>query len=323
MRMLDAEQTHRLLDFPYLVEALQRAHLSPMPGVDEIVMTEPRGDRARSFIALPAWSAGQKIGIKLVTVFPDNPNASPPRPSNQGIYALFDGTDGTPSLLIDGTALTLRKTAADSALGVQLLAREDAKSLLLVGAGGLAPYVARAIYSVRPSLDRIMIWNRTHQKATELATQLNQSSDFDAPRSSLEIQAIANLDEAVATADIISCATMANQPLIKGRLLKPGTHVDLIGGWRPDMRECDDDTIKAATLFTDSREFSRECGDFTQAIESGAMEWSDLQGDLFELCSGSISGRTSIEQITLFKNAGGGHIDLFTAQAVLERLAQQ
>lgn len=323
MQMLDAEQTHRLLDFRYLVEALQRAHLDPMPAVDEIVMTEPGGDQARSFIALPAWSAGQKIGIKLVTVFPDNPQTEPQRPSNQGLYVLFDGNNGTPSLLIDGTALTLRKTAADSALGVRLLAREDCRNLLLIGAGGLAPYVAQAIYSVRPSLKRIMIWNRTHHKALELAKHLNQTSCFNELNTSIEIVAVTDLDDAIAQADIISCATMANKPLVKGRLLKSGAHVDLIGGWRPDMRECDDDTIRAAKLFTDSRTFSLECGDFTQAVESGAMNWSDLQGDLFDLCSGNISGRLSAEQITLFKNAGGGHLDLFTAQALLKRLTQQ
>lgn len=323
MQMLDADKTHQLLDFPYLVSALRQAHLHPMPSVDEIIMTEPRGDRAKSFIALPAWSAGQKLGIKLVTVFPENPNTEPPRPSNQGIYVLFDGINGAPCLLIDGTALTLRKTAADSALGVQLLAREDVESLLLVGAGGLAPYVAQAIYSVRPSIKRIAIWNRTHEKALELAKHLNQASEFKKPSSAIEISAVADLDHAVASADIISCATMANKPLVKGVLLKPGTHIDLIGGWRPDMRECDDDTIRLAAVFTDSRDFSRECGDFTQAIESGAMSWSDLRADLFELCSGKVQGRSSEDQITLFKNAGGGHLDLFSAQALLARLSSQ
>lgn len=323
MRMIDADETHRLLDFPYLVEALRQAHLQPMPATSELVMPEPAGHQDRNFVILPAWSAEQKIGIKLITVFPDNPQANPPRPANQGIYVLFDGTNGTPSLLIDGTALTLRKTAADSALGVQLLARENAKTLLLIGAGGLAPYIALAIYAVRPSLERILIWNRTASKAVQLADNLSQSSDFSAFGTAPKIEAVGDIDAAIAQADIISSVTMTSQPLVKGLFLKPGTHVDLVGGWRPDMRECDDDTIRRATLFADSREFSNECGDFTQAIASGVMSWSDLQGDLMDLCRGTVAARTSAEQITLYKNAGGGHLDLFSAQALLERLSQQ
>jgi ornithine cyclodeaminase len=312
MQFISAEDVHRLLDYPTLVEALRLAHRQPCPAVGEAYLDEPgAAGSGRGFLTLPAWQRDVSIGVKLVSVFPGNPSAAVPRPANQGVYVGFDGKTGAPSFVADGTALTLRKTAADSALGIDILSRPDAHTLLVLGAGALVPHVIAATLSVRPSIRRVEIWNRTAEKAAAVA----QSLAID----NVEINATTDLNAALAKADIVSAATMATEPLVAGRLLKEGCHVDLIGGWRPDMRECDDDTIRRAVLFADARLTCRNCGDFLQPIERGLMSWADIHADLFELCSGEKTGRTSPGEITLFKNAGGGHLDLFTADALIAR----
>jgi ornithine cyclodeaminase len=313
MRLIDADTVHRLLDYPGLVEALRRAHAMPMPDARELFMEEPGNmGRGHGFIMLPAWRAGDMLGVKLVTIFPDNPGSNPPLPANQGLYVAFDGETGAPALVADGTALTLRKTAADSALGVDILARRDAASLLMVGAGALAPHVVTAIVGVRPSIRSVWIWNRTAAKAQSVAQAIRIEG--------VTANAVENLDEILPHADIVSSATMATEPLIRGSLLKAGCHVDLIGGWNEEMREADDDTIDRATLFTDTRALCRDCGDFLQPVKSGLMRWEDIKADLFELCSGVKPGRGSPLEITLFKNAGGGHLDLFVAQELMRKV---
>jgi len=313
MRLIDADTVHRLLDYPGLVEALRRAHAAPMPDARELFMEEPGNTgRGHGFIVLPAWRAGDMLGVKLVTIFPGNPDGKPPLPANQGLYVAFDGETGAPALVADGTALTLRKTAADSALGVDILARRDAASLLMVGAGALAPHVVDAIVSVRPSIRSVWIWNRTAARAQSVAQAIRIEG--------VTVNAVESLGEILPHADIVSSATMATEPLIRGSLLKAGSHVDLIGGWSEQMREADDDTISRATLFTDTRALCRDCGDFLQPVKSGLMRWEDIKADLFELCPGSKAGRGSPLEITLFKNAGGGHLDLFVAQELLRKV---
>lgn len=312
MRLIDGDTVHRLLDWRGLVEALRRAHQGPMPEGRDLALDEPGGDGERSFILLPSWQRDGLLGAKLITAFPGNPACDPPLPANQGVYVAFDGQTGAPLLVADGTALTLRKTAADSALGVDLLARPDAENLLMVGAGALAPHVIAAVLAVRPFLRTIRIWNRTPQKAEAVARALAGDG--------VKVEVARQLDTALAEADIVSSATTAQAPLIHGEHLRPGCHVDLIGGWNPKMREADDRTILRARLFTDSRAQCRNCGDFLQPVEKGLIGWDAIEADLFELCAGTRPGRTSPRDITLFKNCGGGHLDLFTAQELLRKL---
>lgn len=312
MHVIDAATVHRLLGYTGLVAALREAHRHAMPDVREVFMTEPgaaSGGDGRGFLALPAWQAGKLLGVKLVTIFPGNPHAQPPLAVNQGLYAAFDGHDGAPRLIADGAALTLRKTAADSALGADLLARPDVATMLMIGAGALAPHVIEAFVSVRPSIRRVIVWNRTPRRAEALAASLSFAG--------VEIGVAEELGKALGEADIISSATPATEPLVRGALLRPGTHVDLIGGWQPGMRESDDDALRRAALFTDSRALCRDCGDFSSPVNAGLIGWSDIRADLFELCDGRRPGRLSPSEITLFKNAGGGHLDLFTAQYLL------
>ncbi|NEI73178.1 ornithine cyclodeaminase [Rhizobium lusitanum] len=310
MRHFDAEQVHRALDYPGLVAALRSAHVQgALPQMHVTVLGDGERDENK-FVSLLSWASGDVIAVKLVGVFPGNPTLSPPQPSVQGLVALFDGKTGAPLATCDGAALTFRKTAADSALGVDLLARADAEVLLVVGAGGLAPHVIEAHTSVRPSVRKVLIWNRNVPKAEALA--------FELQKGGREVLAVSVLDEAVAEADIISCVTMATEPLVRGALLKPGAHVDLIGAYTLEMREADNDVVgRAGKLFVDTRNNSEGSGDVAGPLAAGIITRADIAADLFELCSGLTEGRRSPDEITVYKNVGGGHLDMFAARHLL------
>lgn len=297
---IPAETVHDLLPYAELADALEAAHRQPPAEVRRTVFS-PQGSDA-VYLGLPAWQPGQAIGVKLVTVFPANLDVG--LPSVQAVYVLFDGTNGTPLATMDGTALTYRKTAADSALGSRLLSRADSRTLLMVGAGGLAAHLVAGHRAVRPSLDRVLVWNRTRARAEELAAAVGG-------------ELIDDLDEAVAEADIISTATMTTEPLIKGHLLTAGTHLDLVGAFLPDHREADDECIRRARIYVDSRQAAvEESGDLVIPLSSGLISHDDIVGDLFDLCQGRADARTSADDITLFENGGGGHLDLMTGQHV-------
>jgi len=254
------------------------------------------------------------IAVKLVGVFPSNLRLEPPQASVQGLVAVFDAMTGKPLVAADGAALTFRKTAADSALGASFLARHDANTLLVIGAGGLAPHVILAHASVRPSIRRVLVWNRTRARAEALVRDIHMDG--------VEVAVADDLDHAVAQADIISCVTMSTEPLVKGALLKPGAHVDLIGAFLPTMREADDDTITRARVFVDTRVGMEGAGDLAQPVERGLFAWSDVQADHYELCRGTARGRRDESEITVFKNVGGGHLDLFTARHLSAQAAK-
>jgi ornithine cyclodeaminase len=307
MRHFDAGQVHRLLDFPRLIEALRQAHRDrEMPQMHVDVQSD-NGNGDNKFVSLLSWASGDVIAVKMVGVFPGNTELLPPQPSVQGLVALFDGRTGGPLATCDGAALTFRKTAADSALGVDLLARPDAEVLLVVGAGGLAPHVVEAHTSVRPSIRKVLVWNRNLRKAEQLADRLRAEGR--------NVAAISSLDGAVAEADIISCVTMATEPLVRGALLKPGAHVDLIGAYTPDMREADDDVLRrAGRLFVDTRNNCEGSGDVAGPLAAGVISRTDIVADLFDLCKGRHRGRESDDEITVYKNVGGGHLDMFATR---------
>lgn len=311
MFVLDAEAVHAALSWSYLVDEFRKAHCGVLPQSHVIVQNDPAGSSSQ-FITLPGWLPGGLIAVKMVGVFPGNLTASPPQPSVQGLVAAFDGQTGAPCLIADGAAMTARKTCADSALGAHILARADAHTLLVIGAGALAPHMVSAMCAVRPSIKQIAIWNRTHPRAVTLAASLCSDD--------LRVDAVADLDSAVAMADIICCVTMSDRPLVKGALLKPGAHLDLVGAYLPTMREADDEAIRRATLFTDTKHNMKSGGDFLQGVTAGVMCWEDVQADLFELIQGRAAGRTGATQVTLFKNNGGAHLDVFTAAALLKAI---
>ena len=301
--VLDGDDVARLLPYLDLVDALAEGHRSE-PAAARRVVFGPDG-AAEAFLALPARQPGEAIGIKLATVFPANPAAG--RASVQAVYVLFDGATGDPVALLDGTELTYRKTAADSALGARYLAREDVTTLLMVGAGGLAPHLIAAHRAVRPTLERVLVWNRTRSRAEAVAIAAGAT-------------VVDNLAAAVPEADVISTATMTKEPLVLGRWLRPGTHLDLVGAFRPDHREVDDEAVVRAELFVDHREATlTEDGDLVIPLAAGLIRPDDVRGDLYELCRGDVAGRTDPDAVTLFENGGGGHLDLMTAQFAWRR----
>lgn len=310
MQFIPADVVHRLLPYPGLVQALREAHRGPSVTTDVCRMDEPSGSNV--FLALGAWAPRDVIAVKLVGVFPGNVSLDPPQASVQGIVALFSAQTGAPLLAADGAAMTERKTAADSALGADLLARQDVGTLLVVGAGALAPHVVAAHLSVRPSLRRVLIWNRTPGRAQALVARLSHPG--------VAIAWAPDLDAAVAQADIISCVTMSEQPLVKGALLRPGTHLDLIGAYTPQMRECDDDAVRRGRIFMDNGGGMERCGDLASPLRKGVITRDDVLADLWQLCSGTAAGRRSEQEITVYKNIGGAHLDLFTARWLREQV---
>jgi len=316
VRYFDADAVHGALDYRALVEALRDGHRKGVDAVERILMAQPSRDGGSDhFLVLPAWQRGEALGVKLVTVFPNNKSEDGP-PTIQTAYVLFDGGSGTPIALLEGSALTLRKTAADSALGASYLARADATSLLVVGAGAQAPHQIMAHCAVRPSIEKVLVWNRTPANAHRLSRALHIEG--------VEIRVTEDLPRAVASVDVISCATMATEPVIEGAWLKPGAHLDLVGGYTNDMREADDEAIRRARVFVDSRWFTiGKCGDITGPMQSGALAQDGIVADLFELCNGAHRGRSSRDEITIFKNAGGAHLDLMTARFVYETLERK
>jgi ornithine cyclodeaminase len=312
MQVFDAAAVHSALPWPFLIEALRKAHLSPMPASEVVVQTDPAGGDGQ-FVTLPGWAPGGPIVVKMIGVFPQNASLVRPQPAVQGLVALFDGATGAPRLAADGAAMTARKTAADSALGAVLLARDDVEDLLIVGAGALAPYFAEAHVAARPSLKRVTIWNRTPARAVSVVEQLRQKG--------IQASVSEDLDAALGRADIVSCVTMSDKALVKGALLRPGAHLDLVGAYLPTLREADDEALSRGTIFVDSRNNMTGGGDLSQAVASGAITWDAVRADLFDLIQGRAAGRTSPEEITVFKNNGGAHLDLFTASALAGTIA--
>ncbi|MFO1071054.1 MAG: ornithine cyclodeaminase family protein [Geminicoccaceae bacterium] len=303
----DAAAVHAALPYDRLIPALREGFLqgAEVPVRHHHVVPRP-GQYPGVLLLMPAWQPGTVTGVKLVHICAGNERLGVP--SVQGVYLLFDGPTGTPLALLDGTALTLRRTAATSALAASFLARPDATRLLVVGAGALGPNLARAHASVRP-ITEIAVWNRTPARAETVAAEL-AAEGFDA-------RAEPDLDAALGWADIVTCATMSRDPLVRGDRLRPGTHVDLVGAFAPDMRESDDALMRRAHLVVDARDAAlAEAGDILQAIASGAIDADAIRSDLFELVRGTGLGRPSAEAVTVFKSVGNALEDLVAARLV-------
>jgi ornithine cyclodeaminase len=313
MRLISADEVNSALDDRALVEALREMfrggcdvplrhhHNIPNPGTAD-----------GTLLLMPAWQSGEQIGIKLVTVFPDNGRVG--LASILGHYLLLDGKTGRPQALIDGVQLTLRRTACASALAADFLARPDASNLVMVGAGALAPYLIRAHAAVRP-IRSVTVWNHNSEKAQALAAELKIDG--------VEISASTELEAAVGAADIVSCATLSPDPLVMGGWLPAGCHLDLVGAFRPDMRECDDTAVTRARIYVDNREGAMvEGGDIAIPLASGIITADDVRGDLFDLTRGLVQGRGDNQggDITLFKSVGTALEDLAAAQLVMRNL---
>jgi ornithine cyclodeaminase len=308
MRFVTAEEVRKALTFPVLVAALETAHRRPKVNILDGML----GTEKELYFARSAVDPGRFMGSKLITSFPAN-LAGGKLPAVQAVCVLFDGTDGRPLAVIDGTEITYWRTAADSALGTKILAPPTPETLLVVGAGEMSRWLVRSHRAVRPSLRRVLIWNRTPDRAARVAASLAQEG--------VAAEATGDLDGAVQTADLITTCTRSHAPLIKGALLKPGVHLDLVGGYTPETREADDEAARRARVFVDRRETAfHGVGDILQPIANGAIKESDVLGDLYDLAPGKVAGRLSPTDITYFKNAGGGHLDLMTAEVVYRQV---
>jgi len=310
MRILSAADVEGALDWDGLVERLRRAFRrgAEVPVRHHHEIANPGGSEG-TLLLMPAWQVGQRIGVKVATIFPDNETRS--LPSVMASYLLLDAKTGAPIALIDGPTLTVKRTAAASALASTYLSRPDCERLLMVGTGSLAPYLVMAHAAVRP-ICNVLIWGRSPDKALRLAKRLDRP-DF-------RVAATDDLEVAVRGAHVISCATLSKDPLIRGEWLQPGQHLDLVGAFRPDMRESDDAAIRRARVFVDTRDGAlAEAGDIVQPIESGELDPADVAGDLFDLTRGERAGRRFYDQITLFKSVGTALEDLAAAELASER----
>lgn len=310
MKIINAAQAQGALDYAELVETMRAAHQAPRATIDDTYLEEAdRGWGPNGFLVRPAWQHGEYLGAKLASVFPENPDRH--MLTVHAVYILFDGTDGRPLAVMDGTALTWYKTACDSALAASYLAREDAAVMTMVGAGAMAPHLIKAHLAVRPSLRKVQIWNRTTSRAEEVAASLKLRD--------VEVKVVTDLPKAVARSDVVSVATRSPYGVIAGKDIAPGTHLDLVGAYTPDMREVDDETIRRGTVFVDLAETAMLTGELIQPIAAGVMTEDDIAADLYELCQGTKPGRQAPGDITIFKNGGGGHLDLMTAKHILDR----
>lgn len=307
MRYYDAEELRPVANLGVLIDALDAGHKGKRPEVVDGLI----GPVSGRYLIRSAHDGAQTAGSKLITILPDNPAKG--QPAVQAIIVLFDVADGRPLAALDATELTYWKTAADSALGSKLLSRPDAQTLLMVGAGGLAPWLVEAHLTVRPGIERVLVWNRTASKAERFVGRLNAKN--------IRAEVAEELEPAVRHADIVSTATMTREPLLQGDWLKPGAHVDLVGGYSRDTREADDKAILRGRLFVDCMESALDgVGDVLEPLEKGVIAKRDILGDLFDLVGKGIAGRTRPDEITIFKNAGGAHLDLMVARALIAQL---
>jgi len=310
---LTAEQLQHALPYPALIEAMRQAFQADIQAPARHVHTVS-SEPAVTLALMPAWRPNAYLGVKLFTAVPGNPARQ--LPTVHYIYLLFDAATGVPLALLDGEELSVRRTAAASALASGYLSRPDSATLLVVGTGKLAPYLAEAHATARP-ITRIAVWGRNHDKAQALCRQLQAR----AWAGKLVIEAVADLDAAVAAADIITCATTSTVPIVTGMHVTPGTHIDLVGGFKPDMREADDALMGRATVFVDTFAGAlAEAGDLLQPLQSGHLQREAIVAELTDLTRGHHSGRSDRQEITVFKSVGCAIEDLCAAELAWQQL---
>ena len=308
MLTITADATRRALPFAALIETLRRAFVVgaevPQRHVHRIA-TE--SGESGTLLVMPAWRTGHRLGIKTVAVFPGN--AGRGLPALHSTYLLHDASSGVALALIDGDEITARRTAAASALAASFLARKDAARLVVAGAGRVAAILPEAMRAVRP-IASVGIWSRRAESAEALAGSLRERG--------FAAEALVDFEAAVRAADIVSCATLATEPLVHGAWLRPGTHLDLIGSFAPAMRESDAECFARSRVFVDTAEALEKSGDLLEAIAAGRFTPAALQGTLAALCRGDVAGRSGDDEITLFKSVGNALEDLAAAELAFE-----
>ncbi|MCZ0962637.1 ornithine cyclodeaminase family protein [Paracoccus benzoatiresistens] len=295
------------LDWRDAVRALETGHRLPRAEIADSFL----GPATGTMMTRSAFIESLGYGAKPFTVF--DGNAARGLPTVQGAMLVFDKDDGHLRAIVESRLVTEWKTAADSVLGTSLLARPDSRHLLVVGAGTVAASLVRAYTAVLPGIERVSVWARRPEQAQALVAEL---SGIDA-----DLAAVPDLGTAVGQADMVSTATMARQPVIRGEWVRPGTHVDLIGAYKADMREADDALMARASLFVDSRDTAAHIGELLMPLASGAITPESVMGDFYDLVQLGARHRQSDDEITVFKNGGGAHMDLMIASWIIDTLS--
>ncbi|WP_418604640.1 ornithine cyclodeaminase family protein [Hwangdonia sp.] len=292
--------------FSELIEALKKGFCNdntmiPMRHHHDFPNPEVNADS--TLLLMPAWNPSKDAGVKIVTVSPENGQFN--LPSIQGTYIYFDAVKGSIKAILEAKSLTVKRTAAASALASSFLSRKDSKSMLMIGTGALSINLIKAHAAVRP-IKQVFIWGRNLEKAQAIASSLKNEN--------FSVHAIETIEEKIAEVDIISSATLSKAPLVFGKYLNAGQHIDLVGAYKKDMREADDEAISKASVFIDTFQGGlKESGDIVIPIENGVLNKEAIKADLFQLCSNKKNGRTSEKEITVFKSVGHALEDLVAA----------
>jgi ornithine cyclodeaminase/alanine dehydrogenase-like protein (mu-crystallin family) len=315
MLVLGAEQIRALAPMPRLIESLRDAFRSAGHMPPRQVLQMPGGKGDRLMLTMPAFDRDGSSAVKLVTYFPDNPDNA--LPTIQAAIVVFSKT-GAPVAVLDGGTVTKLRTGAASALASTYLSRADSSHLVLIGTGALAPYMALAHSAARP-ITRISVWGRLPERANATAAGVRALVDRG-----IEVLVPRSLQEAVATADIVSCATSSTAPVLAGEWLKPGTFVDLVGSFSPSKREADDAVVARSRIFVDTFEGAlSEAGDLLDPLSRGVIDRRRIEGELADLVHGRVKGRTNGDEIITFKSVGTAIEDLAAAQLIVSNAPNQ
>ena len=303
---IDSNFIEESTDFNELISEIKN-HFSS----DEVIVPmrhhhdfpNPKVQADSTLLLMPAWNPSKNAGVKIVTVSPENGQFD--MPSIQGTYIYFDAIKGSIKAILEAKSLTVKRTAAASALASSFLSKSDANSILMIGTGALSINLIKAHASVRP-IKEVFIWGRNFDKAKEIENQL-QHEDFS-------ITPVKSIEDKISKVDIVSCATLSKTPLVLGNYLKEGQHIDLVGAYKKDMREADDETIAKASVFVDTFQGGlKESGDIVIPLQNGTLKEEDIKADLFHLCAHKKPGRQSTKEITVFKSVGHALEDLAAA----------
>ncbi|MGR3495464.1 ornithine cyclodeaminase family protein [Citreimonas sp.] len=295
-RTISFAEGERRLDWLKLTDAIEAGHRLPKAEIADVFLYRGRD----TMLNRSAWIDGLGLLVKVATIFPGNPDAG--RAVVNGAATLYHDDSGTLAAVVDFHLLTKWKTAGDSLLAARRLARPDSREIVIAGAGTVGASLVAAYSAVFPNA-HFTVWNRTPAKARGFANAHG-------------IDWTEDLEPAVRRADIVACATMATEPFLKGDWLRPGTHVDLIGAYRPDMREADDTALQRARVFVDSRDTTLgHIGELKIPLEAGVLTPDYVIADYYDM---DCMARTSDDEITLFKNGGGAHLDLMVARHILD-----
>ena len=304
MVILDQAQTLEHLPFDRLIPALEQMFVEgcSVPLRHNHPIANTAGEQIGTLLLMPAWQPGKRLGVKTVSIFPANQEQG--LPGLHSVFILYDAGTGKPLALLDGDVITSRRTAAASALAARRLSRPESSTLLVVGAGRVASLLAEAYRAVRP-ITTVHVWDIHPANSTRLVQALREAG-FDA-------HCADGLEQAARQADIVSCATLATEPLIRGQWLRPGAHLDLIGSFTPAMRESDAECFRIGTVFVDTEEAQMKSGDILEALKEGGFATDRIAATLQDLCRGQHPGRTAADEITVYKAVGTALEDIAAA----------